>query len=113
MHDHLRLVRELMRLTAGDPGRAVRVCEVILPALPPAYRRDRGTALSRFATAAARIGEPEYAVHLARQALDIARSSGSGRTENELRTVARLLAPHHTIPAVAAFTDDLAPDPTS
>ncbi|WP_433270764.1 helix-turn-helix transcriptional regulator [Actinosynnema sp. CS-041913] len=105
---YLELQRAACWLTVGQPARAIRVYEMVLPSLAPAYRRDRGTALSRFATAAARIGEPEYAAHLADEALDIAHSSGSVRTENELRTVALLLAPHRTIAAVAAFDHKLA-----
>ncbi|CCH29322.1 helix-turn-helix transcriptional regulator [Actinosynnema sp. NPDC047251] len=104
---YLELQRAACWLAAGRPDRAVRVYEETLPTLPSAYRRDRGLALSRFATAAARVDEPEYAVHLAEQALDIARSAGSARTEKILRTVVDLLAPRRSIPAVAAFSNRL------
>ncbi|MEU4804144.1 helix-turn-helix transcriptional regulator [Actinosynnema sp. NPDC023587] len=100
---YLELQRGVCWLALGRPDRAVRVFESTLPVLPPAYRRDRGLALSRFATAAARVREPEYAAHLAGEALGIARSVGSIRTEKELRTVAALLAPYRALPAVAAF----------
>lgn len=105
---YLELQRAVCWLEVGQAGRAVKLFEVILPNMPSVYRQDRGTALSRFAMAAARIGEPEYAVHLADEALDIARSSGSVRTENDLRTLGDLLDPLDHVPAVAAFRSRLA-----
>ncbi|XVV06697.1 helix-turn-helix transcriptional regulator [Actinosynnema sp. CA-248983] len=106
--DYLELQRAVCWLEVGQAGRAVKLFEVIVPNMPSVYRQDRGTALSRFAVAAARIGEPEYAAHLADEALDIARSSGSVRTENELRTLGELLGPLDHVPSVAAFRSRLA-----
>ncbi|RKT69400.1 hypothetical protein DFJ66_2620 [Saccharothrix variisporea] len=58
--------------------------------------------------AAARVGEAEYAAHLADEALDIARSSGSVRTENDLRALGELLDPLDHVSAVAALRGRLA-----
>ncbi len=100
---YLELQRAACWLTLGRPDRAVQVYESMLPTLPSVYRRDRGLALSRFALAAARIDEPDYAAHLAGEALEIARSAGSARIERGLRDVESALSPHDSMPAVVAF----------
>jgi transcriptional regulator with XRE-family HTH domain len=65
----------------GKPHRAVQVYELVLPTLPPVYRRDRGTACSRFAQAQVNAGQFEAGANMASEALAIARGSGSVRTE--------------------------------
>jgi tetratricopeptide (TPR) repeat protein/DNA-binding XRE family transcriptional regulator len=100
---YLELQRAGCWLTLGQPRKAVELYDRVLPTLPAVYRRDRGIALGRFAMASAAVGEPERAAHLAGEALDIARGSGSARTENELRIVANTLTRYDTLPSVAAF----------
>ncbi|MCC8245046.1 helix-turn-helix transcriptional regulator [Saccharothrix luteola] len=100
---YLELQRASCWLTLGQPRKAVELYDRVLPILPAVYRRDRGIALGRFALASAAVGEPERAARLAGEALDIARSSGSVRTENELRAVANALTRYDTLPSVAAF----------
>lgn len=100
---YIELQRASCWLTLGQPRKAVELYDRVLPTLPAVYRRDRGIALGRFALASATAGEPERAAHLAGEALDIARSSGSARTENELRAVANALTRYDTLPSVAAF----------
>ncbi|MGM1058457.1 helix-turn-helix transcriptional regulator [Saccharothrix sp. Mg75] len=101
--DYLELQRAHCWSVLGRPDKAIALYEKVLPALPAAYRRDRGTALSRFAAAAAAVCEPERAARLADEALDIARSSGSRRTEREVRDVAVRLSVHGHLPTVNAF----------
>ncbi|MBY8850294.1 hypothetical protein [Saccharothrix longispora] len=101
--DYLELQRAHCWSILGRHDKAVVLYEDVLPSLPAAYRRDRGTTLSRFAVAAVAVGEPERAAQLADEALDIARGSGSLRTERAVRDVAAALSPHGHLPAVAAF----------
>lgn len=70
-------------LLLGRPDRAVPLLAAALGALPPVYRRDHGLLQARLATAYARTGEMDQAVHHARQALDVARSGGSARVLHE------------------------------
>ncbi|MDU0294297.1 helix-turn-helix transcriptional regulator [Saccharothrix longispora] len=101
--NYLELQRAHCWSILGRHDKAVVLYEDVLPSLPAAYRRDRGTALSRFAAAAVAVAEPERAAQLASEALDIARDSGSLRTEHALRDVATALSPHGHLPTVAAF----------
>ncbi|XVS62087.1 helix-turn-helix transcriptional regulator [Actinosynnema sp. CA-299493] len=101
--NYLELQRAGCWLTLGHPRKAIELYDVVLPSLPAVYRRDRGIALGRYALASAAVGEAEQAAHLAAEALDIARGSGSARTENELRVVANALTRYDTLPSVAAF----------
>ncbi|MFT7837712.1 helix-turn-helix transcriptional regulator [Saccharothrix sp. BKS2] len=101
--NYLELQRAHCWSILGRHDKAITLYEDVLPSLPTAYRRDRGTALSRFAAASAAVGQPERAAQLADEALDIARSSGSLRTERAVQDVAAALSPHGHLPAVAAF----------
>ncbi|GAA3458199.1 transcriptional regulator [Saccharothrix longispora] len=101
--NYLELQRAHCWSILGRHDKAIVLYEDVLPSLPAAYHRDRGTALSRFAAAAVAVAEPEQAAQLADEALDIARDSGSLRTERTLRDVAAALSPHGHLPAVAAF----------
>ncbi|MGW4115286.1 helix-turn-helix transcriptional regulator [Actinosynnema sp. NPDC004786] len=105
---YLELQRAHCWLILQNSRKALDLFDAVLPTLPPVYRRDRGVALGRFAMAAAAAGEPEQAAHLAEEALDIARGSGSIRTENELRLVAQRLVDHDDLSPVAAFRAKLA-----
>lgn len=104
---YIELQRANCWLALGHPHKAVELYDQVLPALPVVYRRDRGTVLSRFALATVAVGEPERAAQLADEALDIAHSSGSARTEYQLRGVAQALSPYDTLPPVAAFRSRL------
>ncbi|WP_235497579.1 MULTISPECIES: hypothetical protein [unclassified Frankia] len=72
---------------------ADRLWQQIIPAAPPSARRDVGVWSARHAVAAARQGEPERAVELARQASALAVETGSARARRELDTVAVAMAP--------------------
>jgi tetratricopeptide (TPR) repeat protein len=88
-------------LRLGYPSRAVSAYETALRSLPPAYRRDRGVALSGQAAALAAAGDPDQAALTARQALSLARDCGSGRIMSMVTSVASELAPHRTMDSVA------------
>ncbi len=90
-------------LELGHPSRAVSAYETAIRSLPPAYRRDRGVALSGRAAALAGLGEPEQAAVAAQQALGIARDSGSGRIMAMVTSVASGLASHRQMDSVAAL----------
>jgi hypothetical protein len=90
-------------LTLGRPGLAVTALETAARSLPPAYRRDRGAALSRQAAAYAALGEPAEAARAAMGALDIARAAGSGRVLKMTTAVADGLASYAHIDAVAGL----------
>ncbi|MBP2334691.1 transcriptional regulator with XRE-family HTH domain [Saccharothrix coeruleofusca] len=107
---YIELQRAHCWLRLGQPRKAVDLYEAVLPSLPVVYRRDRGSALSRFAMASTAVGEPERAAHLADEALDIAHSSGSVRTKHELRGLAAALAPYDSVAAVADFRAKMALD---
>lgn len=94
-----------MRL--GRPKRALQVYETALPTLPSVYRRDRGVALANFSAACVGADEPERAATIGRQALAIARSSGSARTERAVAQVGRRLAEHSDLVPVSALLDEL------
>jgi DNA-binding XRE family transcriptional regulator len=97
----------------GKPQRAIQAYETSLPHLPAVYRRDRGMACSRFAKAYLAAGEPEAAAEMGQQALAVARSAGSGRTENDIRQLAEGLEPHRNTHQVEYFFAELAMAPTS
>jgi tetratricopeptide (TPR) repeat protein len=105
---YLEMQRGACWLTLGQPARAITALETALKSLPPAYRRDRGVALSCQAAALATGGEPAEAARTAREALDIARASGSGRVLSMIVPVAARLAPHGRIEAVAELRSALA-----
>uniref|UniRef100_UPI0021194264 hypothetical protein n=1 Tax=Frankia sp. ACN10a TaxID=2926031 RepID=UPI0021194264 len=77
----------------GLAGDADRLWQQIIPAAPPSARRDVGVWSARHAVAAARQGEPELAVALARQSSALAVETGSARARRELDTVAAAMAP--------------------
>jgi hypothetical protein len=89
----------------GDPMRAVRLFEAELTTLPQVYRNDRGVYLARLARAYAKGDEPELAAETAGKALAIVNQTGSARTLTELDSVAHLVGPRQSVPAVATFTE--------
>ncbi|UQS26073.1 helix-turn-helix domain-containing protein [Amycolatopsis thermalba] len=105
---YLELQRASCWLTLQQPKRAIEVFDRTLPTLPAVYRRDRGVALSRFAVAYAAVDEVEQAASVAREALGIARSAGSVRTEREIQVVGQRLHRHQRVAEVAHLLDDLA-----
>jgi tetratricopeptide (TPR) repeat protein len=98
---YLDMQRGACWLRLGYPSRAVSVYEAAVSSLPPAYRRDLGVALSGKAAAHAAVGEPGQAADTARQALDIARDSGSGRIMGMVASIASGLEAHRTMDSVA------------
>jgi hypothetical protein len=72
-----------------------------ISSLPPVYRRNRGVALSGQATALAVTGEPGQAAITAKQALGIARDSGSGRILAVVVSVAAALASLYRFKSIA------------
>jgi tetratricopeptide (TPR) repeat protein len=102
-HAYLEMQRGACWLELGHPSRAVSAYETAIRSLPPAYRRDRGVALSGRAAALAGLGEPEQAAVAAQQALGIARDSGSGRIMAMVTSVASGLASHRQMDSVAAL----------
>jgi tetratricopeptide (TPR) repeat protein len=98
-------------LTLGKPDRAISLYEATLPSLPDVYRRDRGVALGRLASAYAASGEPEPAAVIASEALGIGREVGSERTLGLVRGVGKTLAGYQQVPAVSEFVRELAAEP--
>jgi transcriptional regulator with XRE-family HTH domain len=110
---YLELQRAHCWATLGKPDRAVKMYELMLPALPPVYRRDRGTACSRFALAQVSAGQFEAGANTAREALAIARSSGSLRTEHEVMLVGQRLNDHRDLESVELLLQDLSNSPAT
>ncbi|HYZ56817.1 MAG TPA: hypothetical protein VE733_25430 [Streptosporangiaceae bacterium] len=98
---YLEMQRGACWLKLGRPARAIGAFETAISSLPPIYRRDRGAALSGQAAALAATGEPGQAAIAAKQALGIARDSGSGRILAMVASVAAALAAHHHLEPVA------------
>jgi tetratricopeptide (TPR) repeat protein len=95
-------------LTLGRPALAITSLDTATRCLSPAYRRDRGAALSWQAAAYAALGEPAEAATAAMGALDIARSTGSGRVLKLTASVADRLATFAHIDAVARLRSAVA-----
>lgn len=104
---YLELQRANCWATLGQSKRAIEHFEAVLPTLPAVYRRDRGVAYGRLARAYASTGQAEKAAHLGREALAIARSSGSTRTEQTVAQLRRQLARHQRLAPVAELLDEL------
>ena len=94
-------------MTLGRPDKAIAIFENGLAAWPSDYQRDRGVHLARLAVAHAANREPEQACAVAREALTIAVSTGSGRATTELRRAVGRLA-RCDLPAVAELREALA-----
>jgi hypothetical protein len=92
---------------------AERLWQQIIPAAPTSARRDVGVWSARHAVAAARQGEPERAVELARHATALAVETGSARARRELAAVATAMAPWRTHPVSRDLAEALAPLTTS
>ncbi len=110
---YLELQRAHCWTELGKPQRAVQLYELVLPTLPPVYRCDRGVACSRFAQAQVNAGQFEASADMAIEALAIARSSGSVRTEHEVAVVGRLLNDHRQLEPVQQLLLDLSNSPTA
>lgn len=110
---YIELQRADCWLTLGNPDRAIHLYETTIPLLPTVYRRDRGKALGRLASAYVAIDEPEQAARVASEALDIAESVGSARTLAEIHAVGEQLASDRQLAPVADLLDELAMDGSS
>jgi transcriptional regulator with XRE-family HTH domain len=108
---YLEMQRGMCWLTLARPARAIAVLGAAVGSLPPAYRRDRGVALSQQAAALAALGEHAEAALMATQALGIARDSGSGRILRMIVPVAAALETHSHLEAVAGLRAALAKVP--
>jgi transcriptional regulator with XRE-family HTH domain len=102
-HAYLDMQRGACWLALGCPARAIAPLEAAIGALPPAYRRDRGVALSHQAAALAAAGEPAEAAGAAVNALAIARESGSGRILHMVVQVAGVLELYSHLEQVAGL----------
>jgi transcriptional regulator with XRE-family HTH domain len=104
---YLEMQRATCWSALGRPERAISHFEVVLPTLPPVYHRDRGVGFGRLAHAYAATGDAEAAADRGRQALAIARSSGSVRTEQIVVRLGRRLTDHHRLAPVKLLLDEL------
>ena len=101
---YLTAQRANVLLTLGRGERAVQTFDDALAVWPQEYRRERGLHLARKARALAVDHRPDEAVAVGGEALAIAQETGSHRTLNELRGVARLVAEQDAAnPDFAAF----------
>lgn len=105
---YLEMQRGACWLTLGRPARAVASLDMATRSLPPAYRRDRGAALSWQAAAYAALGEPAESARAAMGALGIARAAGSGRVLKMTVAVTDGLAAYAHIDAVATLRSAVA-----
>jgi tetratricopeptide (TPR) repeat protein len=105
---YLEMQRGRCWLRLGRPAKARDALGTAVQALPPAYRRDRGVALSALAAAHAALGEYGDAAAVATQALQVALDAGSERIVSMVTSVATALVPHRRIEAVAALHEILA-----
>lgn len=78
-------------ITLGRPDLALTTLRRGLPSWRSNFRRDFGLCLARLAAAHAGVGEPGPALDVARQAITIARETGSHRTVLQLRQATDLL----------------------
>ncbi|MEC4014782.1 Twin-arginine translocation pathway signal [Streptomyces sp. H27-D2] len=81
----------------------------VLGAVPSTAHRDRGVYLARHATAAATAREPEQAVAIAREAVQIAVETRSARMRQELSALERAMQPWHDALLGRDLTEVLAP----
>ncbi|WP_406184038.1 Twin-arginine translocation pathway signal [Streptomyces sp. NBC_01006] len=81
----------------------------VLDGVPATARRDRGVYLARQATAAAAARDPDHAVEIARQAVEIAVETRSARMCRELATLERVMRPWHDAPVGRDLAEVLAP----
>lgn len=88
-------------LLLGRADRAIPLLSTALDAMPPVYRRDHGLLQARLATAYARTGEMDQAVHHADQALAVARSGGSARVLHETIAAVDAMRSRPDTPGVA------------
>jgi transcriptional regulator with XRE-family HTH domain len=105
---YLELQRANCWAVLGRPKRAIEQFTTVLPTLPAVYRRDRGVACGRLAHAYASTGQVEAAAQVGREALAIARSSGSTRTQQAVARLGRQLARHQRLAPVRELLDELA-----
>ncbi|MFF2773338.1 Twin-arginine translocation pathway signal [Streptomyces sp. NPDC058052] len=83
--------------------------EQVLTVVPSTARRDRGVYMARHATAAATAREPEQAVEIAREVVDIAVETRSARMRRELVSLERAMRPWHDAPVGRDLAEALAP----
>lgn len=104
---YIEIQRANCWLTTGKPKKAITLYEEGLSALPTVYQRNRAAALSQLAVAYLADGQLEQAASTAHTALPVARSSGSRRILEEIKSVSKKLAPHRPLHSVAALLEDL------
>jgi tetratricopeptide (TPR) repeat protein len=109
---YLHAQRGSCMVRLGRPRAAVEAFDEALSCWPRDYRRERGLYLARKSCALVGDGEPCEAAATGRQALDIARATGSARTLDELRELDAALARVGTADTeVDAFRHELAAIP--
>jgi tetratricopeptide (TPR) repeat protein len=106
---YLHAQRGSCMVRLGRPQAAVEAFDEALSCWPSDYRRERGLHLARKSCALVDANEPSEAAAAGRQALDIARATGSARTLDELRELDAALARVGTADTeVDAFRHELA-----
>lgn len=81
----------------------------VLAVVPETARRDRGVYMARQATAAAGAGDPDQALHIAREVAGIATETRSARMRRELGALQRSMRPWQDAPVGRDLAEVLAP----
>ncbi|WP_198543066.1 helix-turn-helix transcriptional regulator [Pseudofrankia sp. BMG5.36] len=90
---YLQIQRATCYGRLGLAHEAVALWDHLLTDIPPTARRDHGVYLTRHATACAQAGQPDKALHLARQVVPIATETGSARLRRELAALRHGMRP--------------------
>ncbi|WP_158072960.1 MULTISPECIES: helix-turn-helix domain-containing protein [Pseudofrankia] len=90
---YLQIQRATCYGRLGLAHEAAALWAQLLMDIPSTARRDHGVYLTRFATACAQAGQPDQAVHLARQVVPIAAETGSARLRRELTALRHGMRP--------------------
>jgi tetratricopeptide (TPR) repeat protein len=105
---YIEIQRASCWLATGKAKKAVSLYEEGLRTLAPVYQRNRAAAQSWLAKAYFADNQIERAAHTAHAALPVARSTGSRRILEEIKSLSTDLARHRQLPSVAALLNDLA-----
>jgi tetratricopeptide (TPR) repeat protein len=89
------------------PVKAVECLEAALDGWPETFRRDRGLAMARLARALLANRELDKSCAVALDAVGVARSTASSRTNKQLRLLAQGLAPYRQMPVVSEVQGEL------
>lgn len=93
----------------GLGGRAAALWAQLLSTAPGGAGRDRGVYLARQATAYAVSSDPDQALDVAKQAVDLAVATGSARLRHELESLTRSMKPWRSTTVGRDMADLLVP----